>query len=368
MDDAFTWKYMKAMQASGDIWPTADLEFLGQCPVCACTARLPLHDPMTDRLFQCAPGEWQLHTCQQCELAYLDPRPSMQSIGRAYERYFTHGDITPSKGSGWQGLMIQRLKNTVAAAFNDFRNKRWGMKLHPSIFWGNFFVSMIPPLRSLVIAHMRRIPPRPPYQGAKLLDVGCGDGAFLEAAQAAGWHVTGIDFDAKAVAAARLRGVQVICGDLDVLKDNAGGYEYITCSHVIEHVHNPSRLMSQMRVLLAPNGRLWLQTPNLESIGHSIFGVNWRDLDPPRHLCLFTPKCLRMLVNASGLHICVHRLPTLMAIPVYSSSLDLAKRKSDVGIPLRTMILNFLIYFLAFFQAIFPNRAEFITITARRSD
>src|SRR5260221_3119952 len=44
---------------------------------------------LTDRTFRCAPGRWTLYGCAGCHSAYLDPRPTPQSIGLAYRRYYT---------------------------------------------------------------------------------------------------------------------------------------------------------------------------------------------------------------------------------------------------------------------------------------
>jgi len=200
------------------------------------------------------------------------------------------------------------------------------------------------------------------------LDVGCGDGAFLQAAQAAGWQVTGIDFDAKALEVARSRGVDVVCGGLDVLKGDVGCYEYMTCSHVIEHVHSPAQWLRQMHALLAPQGTLWLQTPNLASLGHSYFGPDWRALDAPRHLCLFTPNGLNSLMHETGFHCNFVKLPFFMAIPEYLFSHGLARYPGAKGIDLSSVFFIPIGFFMAVFQTFFCRKAEFMTVIARRTD
>jgi len=227
---------------------------------------------------------------------------------------------------------------------------------------------LIPSLRNLLFAHMRRLPSQPPYQGAKLLDVGCGDGAFLELAQAAGWQVTGVDFDPKAVAVAQARGVQVFCGGLDVLKQNKGCYEYITCSHVIEHVHSPVRFIAELRELLATNGTLWIQTPNLASFGHSRYGADWRGLEPPRHLCIFNLRNLSALMKNAGFNSVFYRLPALMAVPVHLSSMEIAQSKLESLKENRSVTSILTLYIRAFWQSQFAERSEFITLTATRVD
>jgi len=45
---------------------------------------------------------------------------------------------------------------------------------------------------------------------------------------------------------------------------------------------------------------VWLSQPNLEASGLSQFGSNWRGLEAPRHLCLYTRKSLTYLLREVG--------------------------------------------------------------------
>src|ERR1700730_4983745 len=65
-------------------WPAEELEAVDRCPLCGCADRIALHLDLTDRVFFCAPGTWSLYRCGGCEGAYLDPRPTSESIARAY--------------------------------------------------------------------------------------------------------------------------------------------------------------------------------------------------------------------------------------------------------------------------------------------
>src|SRR5690606_4600196 len=71
-------------------------------------------------------------------------------------------------------------------------------------------------------------------------------------------------------------------------------------SHVLEHVYDPSGLLSECYRLLKPGGHLRVVVPNPKSWGHKLFGSRWRGLEPPRHLHLFTPEALRMLSERAG--------------------------------------------------------------------
>ena len=73
-------------------WPPEDMENLGQCPICKSTDRFMLYDQLIDKIFFSAPGIWKMWRCENCGVGYLDPRPTVESIGRAYTNYYTHGD------------------------------------------------------------------------------------------------------------------------------------------------------------------------------------------------------------------------------------------------------------------------------------
>ena len=71
-------------------------------------------------------------------------------------------------------------------------------------------------------------------------------------------------------------------------------------SHVVEHVHNPLELLKGCYQLLKKGGYLWLETPNILSIGHKDFKENWLPLDPPRHLMLFNVDSLQKGLYEAG--------------------------------------------------------------------
>jgi SAM-dependent methyltransferase len=152
---------------------------------------------------------------------------------------------------------------------------------------------------AIVDREIRHLPARP---GGRLLDVGCGSGAFVRTMAELGWRAEGIDPDPAAVASARAAGLAVTAGTLEAIDDSehGGAYDAITFSHVIEHLHDPAADLERARRLLRPGGMLWIATPNLESLGHRRFGRDWAGLDPPRHLVLFTRASLERLLRGAG--------------------------------------------------------------------
>ena len=113
----------------------------------------------------------------------------------------------------------------------------------------------------------------------------------------------GVDFDSKAVEGVRIRyGFNVHVGSLESIAYTDNTFDAITMSHVIEHVSNPVALLQECYRILKPGGYLVLVTPNINSWGHAIFKYNWRGLEPPRHLHIFSQSTLQTCVKKAGFY------------------------------------------------------------------
>ena len=278
------------MAVAGD-WPTADLEHLLGCPVCGSPARARIYSGMHDRLFT-SPGSWTLWRCGGCASAYLDPRPDLGSIGRAYARYMTHGQ--PARRPTTSGALAS-IKRLV---LNGYLNSRYGYRLSPGSRVGAILVPLIPHLAGQIdrsIRHLHVDVPNP-----RVLDFGCANGEFLLRAQGLGWETEGIDFDAEALEHARAAGLSVRAGSLSDLDPDEMRFDAITLGHVIEHLHDPVAELRRAYDLLRPGGTIWLATPNVDALGHRFFKDAWFALDPPRHLVLFNERSLTTALEEAG--------------------------------------------------------------------
>lgn len=275
-------------------WPEEEIEFLGQCPVCGSRDRAHLLEHAVDNVFFCAPGIWQLWRCTSCANAYLDPRPTARSIHLAYERYYTHsGGGSTSRG----GRVKSTARRLIQKLMGWYASWRYQPPDRSGPFWRAVPVWCCPPLRKIVDSKHRHL--RPPFARATLLDVGCGSGAFVELAQRHGWAAVGLEPDRKAVAFARSRGLDVHEGTLESFVPSTA-FDAITLSHVIEHVHDPVSVLNRARTFLKPGGRLWIETPNVDSHGFKVFREDWRGLECPRHLVLFSRAGLGNALHRAG--------------------------------------------------------------------
>ncbi len=340
-------------------WPASDLESVPACPVCGGARRNLLFEGLTDRFFSTADGEWRLFQCAECGSAYLDPRPNPESIGRAYGKYFTHvaEDHPVIRRSG-------HLRTIFHSLVNGYQNARYGTGKVPTSDLGKWVLPMLPPMRSAADAECRNIP-KLPRGGGRLLDVGCGNGGFLLLAKQAGWEVEGLDFDAAAVSTARSRGLDVHHGSIELLSDRNDCYDAITLSHVVEHVHEPVKLLLQLYALLKPGGMMWLETPNIGSLGATRFGRNWRGLEPPRHLAIFSVGSLEKSLYLAGFRSPKQHWHGLSLFGVFSQSEAIARNEAALSAsyggkpPLHALLAEFR-------EWMHPDEREFLTFTARK--
>jgi SAM-dependent methyltransferase len=333
-------------------WPDEGLENLLRCPVCGDAGRDLLHDGLRDLLFGAA-GKWRLFRCTRCGLAYLDPRPDPLSIGAAYQRYYTHAerqlddDPAAPAASLVADLKQRLLRHYLVYRFGPVGKGRWLLALP---------VLAQPRTREAFDMAMRNLP-RPQDLGT-LLDIGCGSGRFMAWARLAGWTCTGAELDPVAAAQAAAKGFEVHVGDAQGLSMTGRTFRAVTLSHVIEHVHDPRRLLKVAFRLLETGGHFWIETPNVDARGHQVFGRSWRGLEPPRHLQLFHPELLERLLKEAGFT----QVRTLPHPGVWPAIEEASLR---IGAAEGKMPASFTIGADAVAQQD-PLRREFITMTATK--
>lgn len=303
-------------------WPADGLEAVPRCPICKSDERHLMHTGLTDTVFRCAPGIWIMIECEGCGSGYLDPRPTQETMHLAYQKYYTHA-----------------VKSRAAIG-----------------------TSLLPWKRKWADREYRHLPR--PMPGARVLDVGCGNGSFLGLAKASGWQVFGCETDPAAAAAAREGGIEVRQGGIETYAEMSESFDVITLSHVIEHLPKPMETLRQAYHLLRPGGMLWLETPNIQSYGHANFGVNWRGLEPPRHLALFNWDSLTNILKETGFRK-LRRTPYYDVYPrMAAKSRALAEGRSPYDKKtVRTRLVDNMYRLKAF---MYPNRTEFITLSARK--
>ncbi|MEX2221172.1 MAG: class I SAM-dependent methyltransferase [Candidatus Rokuibacteriota bacterium] len=148
--------------------------------------------------------------------------------------------------------------------------------------------------RLALVGSYRRLPGR-------LLDVGCGTGVFVCAAQDGGWEATGVDASAWAVAMGgqRCPRARFRAGLLSEIDFPAGSFDVVTLWDVLEHVPRPVETLEKIRSWLALDGWLFLSLPNAESRIARLMGKRWVLL-LREHLWYFSPATIAALLSRTG--------------------------------------------------------------------
>jgi len=140
-----------------------------------------------------------------------------------------------------------------------------------------------------------------------VLEIGCGTGEFLALAARAGHRVVGLDFSATAVAAARARGFDAICGSLDDLAGHVGAdrrFDAGVFFHVIEHLEDPAAFLAGLEAWVRPGGRVFLSCPGPRRFTRMITEQRVGSSDfwdfPPHHVLRWTEGALTRFLLARG--------------------------------------------------------------------
>jgi len=151
-------------------------------------------------------------------------------------------------------------------------------------------------MRSLTQAARSYLPYR---RNGILLDVGCGFGAFLDAAKSVGWRVCGVEV-AFAPASIAARHHDVFYGLLSDAPYGPNSFDVIRLNNVIEHVPSPRSLLQDIRRLLRPGGLLFISTPNVTSFTAALQGMGWRYVQGENHIYLFGLRTIGRLLEIAG--------------------------------------------------------------------
>ncbi len=214
------------------------------CPVCNEDSPKPIVT---------RPDKLKVSICQNCNMIYLAEIPCLEDIEKFYSSY---GEF---KGVG-EGIIKQ----------NWLRIRKSAMT--------NFFIRILEATGGI--------------KGHNVCDIGCSYGSFLELIKHQGGFAYGVEIDRNALESLKKRGYSV-SAEVDLSRK----YDIICMLQLLEHLPNPSRLLTKISNALHLDGRILISVPNAEEyfkIGYSWIGFRV-DLE---HLNYFTLHSLsELLIN-----------------------------------------------------------------------
>ena len=133
---------------------------------------------------------------------------------------------------------------------------------------------------------------------ARILDVGCGSGRHLrQLAQLGFTSLTGIDrylpceFEANSPPIT-IRRVS--------LEEVPGKFDLILFHHSLEHMEGQVETLRCALEKLSPRGVCLVRLPIVSSDVWRLYGVDWVELEPPRHFYLHSVKSMELAANKAG--------------------------------------------------------------------
>lgn len=231
------------------------------CPVCTSENIKPL---LTVKDHSVSKEEFVIWQCGSCTVRFTQDVPDEDSIAKYYQSpdYISHTNTT---------------KGLVNTLYQSVRKQTLKQKA------------------SLIISQTKPV--------GKLLDVGAGIGAFVNAMQQRGWKATGLEPDAGARQKAKeLFSVNLL--ETDAIENFPhNSFDAITLWHVLEHVHQLHNYVEKLKELLVRDGKLFIAVPNYTALDADIYRPYWAAYDVPRHLYHFSPKSMEVLLQKHGLRI-----------------------------------------------------------------
>ena len=135
--------------------------------------------------------------------------------------------------------------------------------------------------------------------GARVLEVGCGQGFLLEAMRGVMLKVEGVEPSVSGSAAARKNGLKVETGFFSRAQC-PGPYDAVVLSHVLEHVGQPTPLLADF-CTSAPGGLLMLVQANWRGLVPLKNKANWHAWAPTHHFWHFTVHGLKRWLDSMGI-------------------------------------------------------------------
>lgn len=240
---------------------------MGRCLFCGGELDEAVSKGVRDRL-GISEKLWTFRRCRRCGSAILDPMPPLQELLSAYPPIY-HVDQAPQ--THWLHRLQYLAENRL------FYEPRY-----------RFRVRQVQRVTGL--------------KGGKMLDVGGSSGHSSLFFQRAGFDVTVLDPDERALRIAREKfGLRTICGLLEEGQLPDGAFDLVTFWYVVEHLPEPSKTLKAAHKVLRDGGWLVALVPLSDSWQAKIFGSRWAEArEAPRHTSLPTKEGMKRLLAHCG--------------------------------------------------------------------
>jgi len=195
---------------------------------------------------------YQIVKCHNCDLVYMNPRPTGPNIEKFYKKNYYYDELAFDKDNFLKAKTLYR----------DI--KKYLIK-------------------------------------GSILDIGCSKGFFLNFMKEKNLSLHGIEPSTDSIRFAWNNfKIKIDKGYIDSAKIEKNSYDNVTAIDIIEHVTNPNITLKKIYQLLKKKGVAIIETPNIASFYHTIAKDRWMGFVLPFHLYYFTPKTLKRIFEKIG--------------------------------------------------------------------
>jgi len=219
---------------------------INNCPVCEENNNFTF---LKSRNFRINEEKFDVKECNNCSMRFTSPLPSVSEIGDYYDpvNYVSH--------TGTKKGIVNKLFHAVRKI--TLRNKF------------NLLTKV--------------------SKGKRHLDIGAGNGIFLNFMKEKGWDVSGIELDDRSrTAIEKNTGLKIATTVHENSESNE--YDVITMWHVLEHVYDLKKDITAIKSKLKKDGVFIVAVPNCDSYDAEFYKEYWAAYDLPIHLYHFRPK------------------------------------------------------------------------------
>jgi SAM-dependent methyltransferase len=203
--------------------------------------------------------EFSLFSCNSCGLVFTNPRPKLENLGLYYQsdKYYSH----TSSQVGIIPFIYRKVKEINLKT--KFKQVTTGSVIN------------------------------------KVLDIGCGTGDFLNVCKKSGKEIHGIEPDSKARNLAKeILKVEILHPDQsEKIPDES--FDLITMWHVLEHVPDLKKQISELSRIIKKGGKVVIALPVYESYDAEVYKEKWAAWDVPRHLYHFNKAVINKMMLAN---------------------------------------------------------------------
>lgn len=148
--------------------------------------------------------------------------------------------------------------------------------------------------------------------GSKLLDIGCGSGALVEAAEADGFSAKGVDSNKCVVDACRANGLDIYNIPINEIHKNfTDKQDVVVLSAVLEHLPDPCDTLREISKILTPNGYLLISQADYTGMLPRLSPWFWYGWQPEEHYWHFSSESIATLVCRAGFKVAAIRRHSL---------------------------------------------------------